>query len=176
MFAVAWLPSLDSNGDWAVGAGGAAARVLEASLGGYSPHVLEAWVDSEEFKSGTTSGQPHANPDVWTDGSLVRDDLTGVCCGVRCFCSHFWVGLVPTVMGAIGLLPPHAEFGVSVVVSLFLLWDPYSRCRELNFGRSFWLCKQLGLCIWWWIMLTLLVMLVESLLVKKPVRPFSDSA
>ena len=59
-----WLPSLDSNGDWAAGVGGSASRILEASLGNYSPRFLEAWVDSEEFKSGTTSGQPNANPNV----------------------------------------------------------------------------------------------------------------
>ena len=107
-----WLPSLDSNGDWAVGAGGAAARVLEASSGGYSPHVLEAWVDSEEFESETTSGQPNANLDVWTDGSLVRDDLTGACCGgCGVFAATSGSAWFQRSWGRLDLLPPHVEFG-----------------------------------------------------------------
>ena len=99
------------TGNWAVGAGGAAARVLEASLGGYSPHVLEAWVDSEEFKSGTTSGQPNANPDVWNDGSLVRDDLTGLCSGgAGVFAAFSGSAWFQRSWGRLELLPPHGEF------------------------------------------------------------------
>ena len=76
-----WLPAFGCNGDWAVGVGGSVSRFLETKLGGYSPYHLNGWIGSEEFVSGTTSCQPATNPDVWTDGSLVRDDVAGFCCG-----------------------------------------------------------------------------------------------
>ena len=105
-----WLPSLDSNGNWAVGAGGSVSRVLEASLGSYSPHQPEAWVGSEEFTSGTTSGQPDANPNVWTDGSLVRDEVAGVCCGGSgVFAAFSGAAWFRRSWGRLDLLPPHAQ-------------------------------------------------------------------
>ena len=80
-----WLPALDGTGGWAVGLGRVSVNVLETRLGGgrggYSPHNLADWVGSEDFATGASSGFLAANPDVWTDGSLVRDEVTGVCCG-----------------------------------------------------------------------------------------------
>ena len=67
-----WLPAMDSAGGWAVGVGGTAANILESRL----PHSLENWA-----ASGAGSGDLAAEPDVWTDGSLVRDEVTDVCCG-----------------------------------------------------------------------------------------------
>ena len=72
---------LDGAGGWAVGPGRISANVLETRLGGYTPHVLGARAGSQEFAAGAGSGVLSANPDVWTDGSLVRDEVTGVCCG-----------------------------------------------------------------------------------------------
>ena len=51
---------------------------LETRLGGYVPHVLCDWTHSEGFVAGTRSVALSANPDFWTDGSLVRDEVTGV--------------------------------------------------------------------------------------------------
>ena len=76
-----WLPALGCNGGWAIGASESVSRNLENKLWGYSPYHLDSWVSSQEFVSGTTSGLPASNPDVWTDGSLVRDDVAGFCCG-----------------------------------------------------------------------------------------------
>ena len=36
---------------------------------------------SEEWVARVKSGALCANPDAWTDGSLVRDEVSGVCCG-----------------------------------------------------------------------------------------------
>ena len=66
----------------------------------------------EEFTSGTTSGQPDANPNVWTDGSLVRDEVSGVCCGgsgvFAAFSGEAWFR---RSWGRLDLLPTHAELG-----------------------------------------------------------------
>ena len=72
---------MNDAGVWAVGPGGVAANILESRLGGYTPHVLGGWAASQEFAVGTGSRVLSANPDVWTDDSLVRDEVTGVCCG-----------------------------------------------------------------------------------------------
>ena len=102
-----WLLALDSNGGWAVGVGEPPASILESRLGVSVPHHLGDWFGSEEFVSGTGSGHLAANPDVWTDGSLVRDDVACVCCGGAgifaatsgaCWVRRSWVHL--------DLLPP----------------------------------------------------------------------
>ena len=72
-----WLPALDGTGGWAVGV---SAHVLDSSWG-YTPHILGDWTGSEDFATGASSGVLAANLDVWTDGSAVRDEVTGVCCG-----------------------------------------------------------------------------------------------
>ena len=99
-----WLPALGCDEDWAVGVGGSVSRVLETKLGGYSPFQLDGLVGSEEFVSGTTFSQPAANPDVWTDGRLVRDDVAGFCCGgAGVYCCYLWEGLEWTLLGALGV-------------------------------------------------------------------------
>ena len=76
-----WLPVLGCNVCRAIVASGSVSKNLENKLGAYFPYHLECWFSSEEFVSGTTSGKPASNPDVWTDGSLVKDDVAGFCCG-----------------------------------------------------------------------------------------------
>ena len=76
-----WLPALDGAGCWADGPRGGASNVLESRLVVYLPHELGDWAGSEDFASGVGSGRLAHNPDVWTDGSLVRDEVSDVCCG-----------------------------------------------------------------------------------------------
>ena len=42
---------------------------------------LNGWSANEVWTAGVRSRAHSTNPDVWTDGSLVRDDRSGVCCG-----------------------------------------------------------------------------------------------
>ena len=97
-----WLPALSALGapvSWAVGPGQVAANVLESRLGGYAPHVLDGWARSVEFVAGAGSGVLPADPDVWTDRSLVWDEVSGVSCGGAVFSCSFFLVLV----GSIGL-------------------------------------------------------------------------
>ena len=64
-----------------MGPNGVAANILESRLGGYALHVLGGWVASQEFVAGVGSGALSADRDVWTDCSLVRDEVSGVSCG-----------------------------------------------------------------------------------------------
>ena len=67
------------------------------------PHSLGDWAGSGDFVSGTGSGALAADPHMWTDGSLVLDEVTHVCCGGGwCFCCYFWGLRVSSLLGALG--------------------------------------------------------------------------
>ena len=55
--------------------------VIESRLGGYVGEDLNGWAATGVWLAGVRAGAPCASPDVWTDGSLVRDKFSGVCCG-----------------------------------------------------------------------------------------------
>ena len=65
-----------------------AGNLLECVLGRYSSDVLMVWQLPDGFDA------EGAEPDVWTDGSLVQDQVSGASsAGVDCFifrCSHLW--------------------------------------------------------------------------------------
>ena len=68
-----------------------------------SHHHLGDWAVSEEWTAGVRSGVLCANPEVWTDGSLVRDEAPGVSCGgAGLFASFFWLLLVSPDLGSLG--------------------------------------------------------------------------
>ena len=81
---------LVSNGasPWAVDASESAAFLLEVALGRYSSGPLVQWSPGDEFDCGGAASSLPASPNVWTDGSLVLDHLTGVSSsGSGFFCS-----------------------------------------------------------------------------------------
>ena len=103
---------MNDVGGWAVGVGGTNAHVLESRLGGYLPHYLGDWATPAHFVYGTGTGFLAADPDVWTDGSLVQDEVSGVCSGGAgvfvpssgaCWFHRSW--------GHLDLLPPGDEPG-----------------------------------------------------------------
>ena len=76
------------------------------------PQSLGDWAGSGDFVSGTGSGALAADPHMWTDGSLVLDEVTHVCCGEA--------GVFAVTSGACGfhrswghldLLPPDENSG-----------------------------------------------------------------
>ena len=76
-----WLPMLSGcNGvsPWAVDASESAAYLVEVALGRYSSGLIAEWSPSDEFDHDMAVSSLSDHPDVWTDGSLVLDRLTGV--------------------------------------------------------------------------------------------------
>ena len=64
-------------------AGHGAAHMLETILGAYSARVPDDWNPAGDHFVADIAGRPlAAQPDVWTDGSLVRDEVASVCFGV----------------------------------------------------------------------------------------------
>ena len=92
-----WLPMLSGvNGasPWAVDASESAAYLLEVALGRYSSGLLVEWSPCDEFDHDSAASSLPDHPDVWTDGSLVLDHLTGVSSSGSGFFvhqpEHFW--------------------------------------------------------------------------------------
>ena len=74
--------------------------------------AAEDWVPADDFAAEVRGACLAAQPDVWTDGSLVRDEVSGVCCfgaGVyalasgSAWCHRSW--------GHLDLLPLDVESG-----------------------------------------------------------------
>ena len=94
-----WLPRLSGvNGasPWAVDASESAAYLVEVALGRYSSGLIAEWGLSEDFDHDDAASSLPDLPDVWTDGSLVLDRLTGVSSSGSGFVAHqadrFWRG------------------------------------------------------------------------------------
>ena len=96
-----------------MGPNGVAAKVLERRLGGYVPHTLAGCSCSDDFAAGTRSGVLSAYRDVWTDGSLVRDEAFGTSCGGSgVFALASGSEWFPRDLGHLDLRPPGEETGV----------------------------------------------------------------
>ena len=92
-----WLPMLSGvNGasPWAADATESAAHLVEVALGRYSSGLISEWIPSDDFDHDMGASSLSDHPDVWTDGSLALDHLTGVSSSGSGFFSHqaehFW--------------------------------------------------------------------------------------
>ena len=91
MFALAWLPMLSGvNGasPWAAGASESASYLVEAALGGYSSGLIAEWGLPGEFDGVETASLLPDHLNLWTDGSLVLDRVTGVSSSGAVFFAH----------------------------------------------------------------------------------------
>ena len=86
-----WLPKLSGvNGasPWAASASDRAGYLVESALGSYSSGLLVGWSPPDGFDAVEAASLLPDSPNVWTDGSLVLDRVTGVSSsGAGFFCS-----------------------------------------------------------------------------------------
>ena len=94
-----WLPMLSGvNGasPWAVDASESAAYLVEVALGRYSSGLIAEWSLCDEFDHDSAASSLPDHPNIWTDGSVVLDHLTGVSSSGSGFFAHqpehFWRG------------------------------------------------------------------------------------
>ena len=68
--------------------------VLECALGRYSSDALTEWQLPLRFDADGAAGRVAAEPEVWTDGSLVEDKVSGASSAwascFTCRCSRLW--------------------------------------------------------------------------------------
>ena len=90
------LSGVNGASPWAVDASESAAYLVEVALGRYSSGLITEWGPSDDFDHDDAAASLTDHPDVWTDGSLVLDRLTGVSSSGSGFFAHqaelFWRG------------------------------------------------------------------------------------
>ena len=82
-----WLPKLSRvNGAllWVADATESAGYLVEVALGRYSSGLVAEWSPSDGFYAGEVASRT----EVWTDGSLVLDQVTGVSSSGAGFFAH----------------------------------------------------------------------------------------
>ena len=131
-----WLPQLSGvNGasPWAASAADSAGYLVESALGGYSSSLCAEWGPSDEHDEVEAASLLPDHPDVWTDGSLVLDRITGVSSSGAGF---LLINLLP--IGIIGVGAMLIRFARLVIVRLVmdfaLFLDLSSLFRELRCG------------------------------------------
>ena len=86
-----WLPVLSGvNGasPWATDASESAGYLVEVALGRYSSGLVAEWSLSDEFDQAEAVSSVPDHPNVWTDGTLVLDQVTGVSSSGSGFFAH----------------------------------------------------------------------------------------
>ena len=76
-----WLPALACTGGaspWAASVEDIACARLEKFLGSYSEGDCREWFPPDHFVESVVSSDVSDHSDVWTDGSFVLDELSGV--------------------------------------------------------------------------------------------------
>ena len=72
---------MDGSGRWAGRSPALAVNILESRLGGYVCEDFNGWSITDDWVQSVRTGSLSDVPDVWTDGSLVRDEVSGICSG-----------------------------------------------------------------------------------------------
>ena len=76
-----WLPvrsGVNGASPWAAGASESAGHLVEVALGHSSPMVISEWSPLDGFDAVEAASRMPNAPNVWTDGNLVLDHVTGV--------------------------------------------------------------------------------------------------
>ena len=76
-----WLPMLSGvhgASPWAAHSSESAFYLVETSLGQYSSRLASDWDLPDGFHAGEVSAHVPDSPDIWSDGSMVLDSVTGI--------------------------------------------------------------------------------------------------
>ena len=151
------LSGVNGPSPWAVDASESAAYLVEVALGRYSSGLIADWVLSDEFDHDSAASSLPDHPDVWTEGSLVLDHLTGV--------SSSGSNLNISVVGGVMLMVFFLILSGRPVEVFVRFLGHFNLFRELRCGGLFWPCRPLVLFTLVLIILVLFGMLVGYLAV-----------
>ena len=156
-----WLPYLSGvNGasPWAAHAADCAGYLVESALGRYSSGLLAAWSPPFDSDAVEASSLLPDHPNVWTDGSLVLDRVTGVSSAGAGFFAHQPASCWDHRCW--GHVDPVGPVGSIQLQGFFLLFlDLSSLFNVLSYGVLFWPFRHLVLSILVLIIWVLFVML-----------------
>ena len=86
-----WLPMLSGvpgASPWAAGVADSARYLVEAALGCYSSGIIAEWSPPDVYDRVAAASLVPNHPNVWSDGSLVLDRVTGVSSSGAGFLAH----------------------------------------------------------------------------------------
>ena len=72
------LSGVNGFSPWAADASESAGYLLEAALGQYSSGMITGWSPPDEYDRVVVSSLVPDHPNVWSDGCLVLDQVTGI--------------------------------------------------------------------------------------------------
>ena len=144
-----WLPLLSGvnrGSPWALSLAEGAGNLLEVALGSYSSALLLHWRLPSDFDAESAAQGVAREPDVWTDGSLVEDKVSGSSSAGAGFST-----------GRSGRLWAERSWGhiddglyengiVSFCRGYCSVPGPLQSVQ--SYGVSFLLCRPLVVCIW----------------------------
>ena len=105
------------------------------------PDSPEVWSDGSVVLDSVTGVSAAGHPTVWTDGSLVLDRVTGVSSSGAGFFAHK-LRIAGVIVGGVMLIRfvLRVRFSLAGVSDLFL--GLFNLFRELRCGMLFWLCSH----------------------------------
>ena len=151
--------SLPGASPWAAGATESADYLVDVALGCHSSGWVAQWSPPDEFDEAEAASLIPDHPNVWTDGSLVLDQVTVVSSSGAGFFAHqsenCWSGRRWShVDGVRAVGEVSCCRGFCSVPGLFSLF------KEPQCGVSFWLCRPLvrfTLVLIIWVLFVMLV-------------------
>ena len=145
-----WLPRLSGVhgvSPWAADASESASYLVEVALGRYSSGLVTEWSPPDGFDAGEVASRVPDAPDVWTDGSLVLDQVTGESAAGADFFAHqsenCWSG---RRWGHVDGVRPGGE--VSSCGRFCSVPGPLQSVQRAEMWVSFWLCSLLERYTW----------------------------
>ena len=87
------LSGINDASPWAASASESASCLVEAALGGYSSRLVTEWSPPDEYDRVAVASLVPDHPNVWSDGGLVLDKVTGVSSPGAGFFAHQSVSL-----------------------------------------------------------------------------------
>ena len=88
------LSGVNDASPWAASASESASYLVEAALGSYSSGMIAEWGPPDEYDGVRVASLVPDQPNVWSDGSLVLDQVTGISSSGAGFFAHqsvnFW--------------------------------------------------------------------------------------
>ena len=87
-----WLPTpsgINGASPWAADASESACYMVEVALGRSSSDLLAGWGPSDGYDEVEAAPSMPDHPNVWTDGSLFLDRITGISSSGAGFFAHF---------------------------------------------------------------------------------------
>ena len=141
-----WLVLEGGGSPWASTVEDSSFHRLECASCVYSDGVCRDWLPSDHFVDDLAASRVSDDPDVWTDGSDVVEELSGIGAGGSGVYAHRsgsgWFG---RKWRHVDLLPPDSDLGMLRCAVLESIPEPLQSVQRAEFWRVY-TCSSEFLC------------------------------